>query len=736
MKLALRALLLSCGISLAVADAQLGVSGRTDTEEQGRRTFQQRCSVCHTPATLSVKEPYAPVLSVDRLERSWEGAKQAILNGHESLGMPGFRYSLSENQVDAVIEYLKTDPTFMSADRSVPLSKAQPITANEARVKVLLFGKVTNAAGNKLEGVPVSAKADGHNITTTVYTDQAGEYFFPPLGSGKYAIWAQTQAYETSKRAVDLAANRHEDFTLKPLKDYFLQLSGDQMMSALPEETADDKRLKQEVKHDCLGCHETSFIFQNRFDEEGWIDIMDVMKRETGAGVIAAKDQAPLPLIQYQEKELAKYLAKVRGPDESPMKPLLQPRPTGEAARAVVTEYDVPVDWSWDHDVMGGVLTNNGSDWSLGNPSALNGGRGVHDAQADLDGNLWFSYNGVSTDRTIGEINTTTGELKNFAIPGAPGLASMGHSLVLGPDGKIWFNINPRGPDYQKEESLGGVDPKTGKIEIYSPPEGMPAPGGAVTMAVDGKGFVWISSTFGALRFDVHTHEFKYFASNTKVFEGIGNTYGVTGDRDGNGWWAQFYSGLDTVSKGDTATGKTLDVKFPALAGIKEMFDADQLRMYKLAGSDQEAAYPWLNGPRRMGADKNGDIVWVGCYWGGDLAKIDTHSLKLEIVHPPNENMAPYALTVDDHHNVWTTFMNSDQVGRYEPSTNKWTFFRLPSLGTDVRWVSLHETPDGHTQVFLPYFTSSRIARLTLRSEGEIEALRANSQQRGSAKRQ
>jgi streptogramin lyase/mono/diheme cytochrome c family protein len=716
-------------IGLATVAVHGWAADRSESEELGRQLFQQRCSVCHTRATLSVKTPYGPVLSSARLDGEWEKATRTVLNGHEESGMPAFKYGMSDSEVDAMIDYLQTDPTFMSHTLSAPpkIPALELSTANT--VEVLLSGNVKSLVGDNMEGVPVSAKADGSNMTTTVFTDKAGEYYFPPLPSGKYSVWAQTQAYETSKRAIDLAGNQQENYSLKPLQDYSKQLSGDQWMTALPEATPSDKRLKGEFKSDCTGCHEASYVLQNRFDEAGWTDIIDVMKHIIGLGPIAPIDQAPLPMLQYQEKELAQYLAKARGPGESPWKPVPQSRPTGEAARAVFTEYDVPIDWSWDQDVMGGMLTNNGADWSLGNPSALNGGRGVHDVQADLNGDIWFSYNGVSVDRTIGKIDAKTGKLTNIAVPGAPGLASMGHSLVLGPDGKIWFNINPRGPDYQADEKLGGIDPKKEKVEVYSPPDGMPAPGGAVTMAVDGKGFVWMSSTFGALRFDTRTHEFRYFASNTRVYEGVGASYGVAGDRDGNGWWAQFYSGLDRVSKGDIITGKTLDVNFPSVPGIKELFDADQLEMYKLGGSDQEASYPWLSGPRRMGADKNADLLWVGCYWGGDIAKIDTHSLKIDIVHVPGPYMAPYALTVDDNHNVWTTFMNSDQIGKYNPATGKWVMFRYPSLGTDVRWVSTHKTPDGRLELLMPYFTSHRIARMMVRSEAEIAALKAKSAQ-------
>ena len=177
----------------------------------------------------------------------------------------------------------------------------------------------------------------------------------------------------------------------------------------------------------------------------------------SGSGVAGGIDQAPKPVLQYQEKELAAYLARMRGPGTSPMEFKVQPRPTGEAARVVFTEYDVPVDWSWDKEIMGGVASNDGSDWSLGAPSELNGLRGVHDAQADMSGNIWFSYNGVSTDRTIARIDAKTGQVKNFGLPGAPGLAAMGHSIVMDQHGILWFNVNPRGfPNWRRSVRIPG----------------------------------------------------------------------------------------------------------------------------------------------------------------------------------------------------------------------------------------------------------------------------------------
>src|SRR5262249_47390052 len=61
----------------------------------------------------------------------------------------------------------------------------------------ILNGTITSAAGEKLGGVTVSAKPVGGTVTTTVFTDASGEYYFPPLPPGKDPAWAQAVSFPT-----------------------------------------------------------------------------------------------------------------------------------------------------------------------------------------------------------------------------------------------------------------------------------------------------------------------------------------------------------------------------------------------------------------------------------------------------------------------------------------------------------------------------------------------------------
>src|SRR5580692_12114900 len=90
------------------------------------------------------------------------------------------------------------------------LAGAAAVVPSVASADQLLTGSIASATGQKLDGVQVSAKKDGSTITTSVYTDQNGDYFFPPLADGKYRVWAQALGFNTVRDAVDLTATRHQ----------------------------------------------------------------------------------------------------------------------------------------------------------------------------------------------------------------------------------------------------------------------------------------------------------------------------------------------------------------------------------------------------------------------------------------------------------------------------------------------------------------------------------------------
>ena len=154
----------------------------------------------------------------------------------------------------------------------------------------------------------------------------------------KYRVWAQALGFEAAKAAVTLNASQRRNLTLEEIKDAerrFRQLPGEMMVAALPDATPEDAHMKKIFMNNCTGCHATSYALQFRFDEAGWSKIIDLMKVVPVNGVYPGPNAKPSQVLERNQKQLAAYLARARGPGESSMKITARPRPTGEAARAV-----------------------------------------------------------------------------------------------------------------------------------------------------------------------------------------------------------------------------------------------------------------------------------------------------------------------------------------------------------------------------------------------------------------
>lgn len=82
----------------------------SENEFAGKKLFLQRCSVCHMPAPSQQLSPdlptYGPKLEgfINNAE-SENRTRLAIVNGTPR--MPGFKYGLTENEIDQIVTYLK-----------------------------------------------------------------------------------------------------------------------------------------------------------------------------------------------------------------------------------------------------------------------------------------------------------------------------------------------------------------------------------------------------------------------------------------------------------------------------------------------------------------------------------------------------------------------------------------------------------------------------------------------------
>jgi hypothetical protein len=128
----------------------------------------------------------------------------------------------------------------------VALAAALGATTLPVYADAPLSGAITSATGERLGGVTVSAKAEGATITTSVYTDEQGNYYFPPLPEGNYRVWAQAVQFERVISNVTVGKARAQNFVLKPITDreaWIRQLPGERYGGRLPHEDAGAQEL-------------------------------------------------------------------------------------------------------------------------------------------------------------------------------------------------------------------------------------------------------------------------------------------------------------------------------------------------------------------------------------------------------------------------------------------------------------------------------------------------------------
>lgn len=569
----------------------------------------------------------------------------------------------------------------------------QYLFSQSAPMTGALSGTVISADGKPLEGVGVSARGVSETFTTTVYTDESGRYLFPPMGSGQFKVWAQAVGFETSRADASLSAGakKQVDLILASLSDFHKQLSGTEWAASLPENTPDDRRMKTVFINNCSGCHQVSFLLQNRFDAAGWGAVITLMEKMLSIGY-APEDAKPNPVIHAYKQELAEYLGRVRGPGNSPLNLKLLPRPTGESARIVVTEYDLS-----RPDMPGWTMEHNGTDWSEGTPSRWNG-RAAHDVAVDKGGSVWFADD-ATPGRTLGKLDPLTGKITEYMLADQANAAETSHALVFDKVGNIWFANGTEGTPTK-------FDPETGKFFRYPRPADIPSSGDFITL--DTQGNVWSPDREGAFKLDPLTGKY----TNYSLRPGKAN-YDLAADEEDKVWVSQ-PGGNDMVVV-DSRTGKIDQLALSYLAAQDYEVTAKDRELSASLGLTPNTATPLEKGPRRSAADWGTDTIWVCEVFADRLAKIDAKTRKVTEYALPHRFSQPYSATVNKKdHTVWITMLNSDRIAKFDPATEKFTEYTLPTRGTEIRHIQVDSSTNPPT-VWLPYDRTNKIARIQFR---------------------
>ena len=192
--------------------------------------------------------------------------------------------------------------------RRLSLAASAVFTGAGETAKSSLIGTAKTAAGDALEGIVVSARAAGSNITTSVLTDGRGEYVFPPLDSGRYDVWAQAIGYETARAEARDRGGRQAQSGVHAehaSTTSHRSLSGSEWFSAMPEDTKEQRRDESHLPHQLHRLPRSHLCAPEPVRRERLARGVMFMERNTGTGGINRHTT-----VAHYRDELARYLAR------------------------------------------------------------------------------------------------------------------------------------------------------------------------------------------------------------------------------------------------------------------------------------------------------------------------------------------------------------------------------------------------------------------------------------------
>jgi streptogramin lyase len=509
----------------------------------------------------------------------------------------------------------------------------------QAQTAAALSGQVFSAEEGMMEGVLVSAKKEGSTITTTVVSNDKGQFSFPAdrLSPGHYNITIRAAGYDLQgPKAVDIGAGAAAtaDIKLEKAKNAVRQLSNTEWLLSAP---GDDK-IKSFLP-DCVGCHSLQRIFTSTHDQEEFKAIFTRMGRYApesvpshlqlikSGGARSERPRVPAAMMDAA----ADYLTSVNlsGSDREGYSLKRLPRPKGRATHVIVTEYDLARKEAMPHDVI-----------------------------VDTDGHAWYSDFG---HQFVGELDPKTGKVTDYALPLLRDDQPRGAlDMEFDPDGNIWVGLS-----YQ----AGAVklDRKTKEVKAFP----LPAEWANITtqtnmvtpthMYADNKVWMTDTETHNLYRLDLKTGQWENKGEATTPDGKKISGYGLPTDKFNNVYMFSF---------GDTRIG-TLDGK----TNVAQIWSTPTPR----------------SRPRRGRLDDQGK-VWFAEYAGNAIGMFDPATQKIEEYKIPTQWSAPYDVApTKGGAEVWTGSMMSDQVSRLDTKSGAVTEYLLPH-STNIRRVFVQET--------------------------------------------
>lgn len=580
------------------------------------------------------------------------------------------------------------------------------------------YGRVLSGS-EPVKGAMVTFYHGNPVHSLTVFADEQGHFLTPALAWPdaysariRRAGWKDVALTELAprERGTWLAVEMQR---ISDTNEMIQQLPSNYWMNLVLEEF-DNKEDLYEFKMQCTYCHQQGSPFTSRrnFSREQWASI--ILDMGGRSAILHEKLRNKLPDIYmkaYDPANVAKKLPRYDSADG----PL--PVPSAEARRAVIEEWDLGGPTSSHHDMM--VYHPDGSIWSVDGPT-------------DTLFKISFANNpdGDRTAYAIPRGNHKPGGVyaKMSNNPNDDYLGA--HSLQTAPNGDIWLTL-------ASGNQLAGFNPKTEKWEMIDLKEGI----NPHTLRFDKKGRIWftLSATNHVGMFDPATKEQKFVrlpAPDWKTHLILLATPFLIEHAD-------WFNLREQSAKAD---GVTMPMPYGIdINPVDGSVWYSQLNMSSIGRIDPETLAvtpvktPFVT-PRRLRFDSKGGL-WVPSYSENTLNLYNPKTQQWkswEIPVTPKNAEVPYAVFVDKKTDtVWITGTQTDSFIHFDPKTEQFVSYPLPTLVTYTRdidmdsedriWSAHASFPTWHIEGGLPKVVrldpdgAPDIAASKLFSEAELE---------------
>jgi len=129
------------------------------------------------------------------------------------------------------------------------------------------------------------------------------------------------------------------------------------------------------------------------------------------------------------------------------------------------------------------------------------------------------------------------------------------------------------------------------------------------------------------------------------------------------------------------------------------------------------------------------DSVWGVGWFSSDLIRVNIRTNNLRVYNAPAPDCGSYQTWTDPHGEVWTVCQSSAHIRRFNPKTEQWFIYDLPTINIEAHALGMSPgLVDGRVRIVVPSWTNSKTIMMDVRIPEDIAALKAEVAKAGQSR--